>query len=374
MKVLVIGSGMVGAEIARDLARDEEFEVTALDNNERALAKLAAVERIKTVLGDVGNTAFLKDVLSGQDIVVSAVPGFLGFRTLKTVIETGKNIVDISFMPEDAQELDALAKERGVIAISDCGFAPGLSHILVGHAVSQLDEVRSVQIYVGGLPKEPKPPWFHSALYSPSDLLEMYTRPARIIQNGKLITTDPLSEVEAVEFQDVGILEAFHTDGLRSLLRKVKADEMSEKTLRYPGHLEKMRLLKDLGMFSTQQVKVAGVSIRPVEFLASLLADVWRTEDGEEDISLLRVNVEGKVGLKRKAISFELIDMCDRNMKVTSMARVTGYTATSAVRLICGGVFSELGVFPPEALGMDANCFSAIWEMLERRSISIKVS
>jgi len=374
VKAAVLGCGLIGKEIARDLARDGEFAATAIDVNEQALASLQGVPGVKALRADTRDGSRLRALLKDCDIVVSAVPGRIGFETLKTVIEAGKNVVDISFSPEDAQELDGLAGEQGVIAVVDCGVAPGLSHILVGRAASELDEVESVAIYVGGLPAKPVPPWNYRTVFSLRDVIEEYARPARIVRGGEIQTVDELSEVELVDFPQVGTLEAFVTDGLRSLLRTIEAHEMSEKTLRYRGHVEKMRALRDAGCFRRDAITVGEASIRPVDLTVEMLASEWKLREGEEDLTVMRVIVEGTKAGEKVTRAYDMLDRYDRERGVTSMARTTGYTATAVVRLIRDGLFTRRGVAPPEHLGMDEGCYSTLLGMLKQRGIELSAT
>ena len=164
------------------------------------------------------------------------MPSRFGFATLDAILDLGKHYCDISFMPEDAWELDEKAVAAGVIAVVDCGVAPGMSNLQAGLAARHLDPCHSIDIMVGGIPRDPKPPWNYKAGFSPFDVVEEYLRPSRIIENGEMVIKDALSEPELLEFEGVGTLEAFNTDGLRSLAETIKVPMMRERTMRYPGH------------------------------------------------------------------------------------------------------------------------------------------
>lgn len=238
MKVAVLGAGLVGAPMAVDLAKDENFEVTVADRDGKPLEKLEAMGLgIATEQADLSDEIALKALIADQDLVLSAVPGFMGYRTLQTVIEAGKDVVDIAFFPEDPFELDALAKKKGVTAIVDCGVAPGMSNLLTGHVARLLDRTDKVLIYVGGLPELRKWPYEYRAVFSPIDVIEEYTRPARYVENGKPVVREALSDPELLDFPGIGTLEAFNSDGLRTLADTIDAPDMKEKTLRYQGHI-----------------------------------------------------------------------------------------------------------------------------------------
>ena len=371
MKAIVFGCGLVGGEIVRDLAANGEFEVTAVDLSASALEPLNSLPHVTTLQENLGWPERVSELAREHDIAVVAVPGFMGHQTLEAVIETGVNAVDISFAPEDPAALNELAESKGVIALTDCGVAPGLSHALVGRAVSQLDEVASVAMYVGGLPANPEPPWEYKAVFSPADVLEEYTRPARLKRDGIIVLVDALSQVEELEFPEIGVLEAFATDGLRSLLTTIDAPEMVEKTLRYPGHAAKMRTLRDAGLFSKDAVEVGGIAVRPLEVTSRLLFPQWKLREEDEDLTVMRVIVRGKKSGAEKEFRYELLDRYDRGKGVTSMARTTGYVATAAVRLIRDGVFTRKGVSPPEHLGMDDACFTALMGHLRERGVVV---
>jgi lysine 6-dehydrogenase len=372
MKVAVLGGGLVGGVIARDLARDGEFEVTVADVSEATLARLGGVPGITLVKADLADAAALRRVVAGHDFVVGAVPGHMGFATLREVIGSGKPVVDISFFPEDALALDALARERGVCAVVDCGVAPGCSNLILGRMESELEPVERFACYVGGLPVERTWPWEYKAPFSPADVIEEYTRPARYVANGALVTMPALSEPELVEFPGVGTLEAFNTDGLRSLIATVKAPFMVEKTMRYPGHIEKIRVLRESGFFATEPVMFGGVAVRPLDLASRLLFPLWQFGPGEEDITAMRVVVEGTSAGRRVRRTFEMLDRYDRVTKTSSMARTTGYTCAAGVRLVARGLWGRKGVSPPEFLGRERACYEFVMADLAARGVAFR--
>src|SRR6266487_448387 len=214
MKIAVLGSGMVGRTMAIDLAT--KHHVTSFDASEYALEFLKSKSTVvKTIKADLSSYASYQQLLQPFDLVVTAVPGFMGYSTLKAVIEAGRNVVDISFFPEDALQLDVLAKERDVTAIIDCGVAPGVSNLIIGR-YNEIMKIESFECYVGGLPKIRKKPFEYKAPFSPIDVIEEYMRPARLKENNKIVTKPAMSDVERMQFDGIGELEAFNTDGLRS--------------------------------------------------------------------------------------------------------------------------------------------------------------
>ncbi|HEX9186248.1 MAG TPA: saccharopine dehydrogenase C-terminal domain-containing protein, partial [Vicinamibacteria bacterium] len=306
---------------------------------------------VGTVRADLTSPDAVRRLVGTYDLVVGALPSVIGLSTLRTVIEAGRDVVDISFMPENALELDPLARDRGVTAVVDCGVAPGLSNMMCGAAAARLDPLESVEIYVGGLPAERHWPFDYKAGFAPWDVLEEYTRPARVVEHGHLVVKEPLSEPELLDFPGVGTLEAFNTDGLRSLASTLPAPFMKEKTLRWPGHAEIMRVLKDSGFFSLDPVEVGGQKVRPRDLTAALLFPRWTFEEGEADLTVMRVRVVGRENGERRAHAWDLVDRFHEGTGIRSMSRTTGYVATSIVRLIARGAFQRPGVHAPETLG-----------------------
>ncbi|MCK5245755.1 saccharopine dehydrogenase NADP-binding domain-containing protein, partial [Candidatus Bipolaricaulota bacterium] len=326
MKTVVLGAGRVGSAMAVDLAKDERFDVRVVDRDTNQLAQMEQRHGILGERVDFSLPSTVTRAVQDADLVISAVPGFLGFRTLQAVIEAGKNVVDIAFFSEDPFELDELAKRAGVTAIVDCGVAPGMSNLLVGHASSLLDQTEFVSIYVGGLPENREGLFEYRAVFSPIDVIEEYMRPARIVVDGKTVVREALSEVEILHFLDAGDLEAFNTDGLRTLAHTIDAPNMIEKTLRYPGHAEKMQMLRDMGLFSTEMVELQdGASVRPIDLTTTLLFPLWELKEGERDLTVMRIQVSGiKDGISVR-YTYDLLDRFDTVSGTTSMARTTGY-------------------------------------------------
>ncbi|MFC1782279.1 saccharopine dehydrogenase family protein [Planctomycetota bacterium] len=369
MKVIVLGAGLVGGPMALDLAWDSQFEVGAADVNKDALDKLKKHTSIATKQTDLSDPVHVKNLVADYDMVISAVPGYLGFLTLKAVIEAGKNVVDIAFFAEDPFQLDSLAKKNGVTALVDCGVAPGMSNILIGHVDKQLDQTESAVIYVGGLPKERQRPYEYKAGFSPIDVIEEYTRPARFVRNGQVVTKPALSDPELIEFPEVGTLEAFNSDGLRTLIETINAPNMIEKTLRYPGHIEKIAVLGETGFFRTDQIEVKGVKIRPLDLTTQLLFPLWKLGEQEADFTVMRIIVEGIKDDAQLRITFNLLDRYDPTTRTHSMARTTGYTATAVLRMIGRGLYNRTGISPPEFIGRQPQCVDFIRRELQTRGI-----
>lgn len=371
-KIVVLGAGRVGGAIVRDLAATGEFEVTAADASAEALARLDGMPNVVTAQADLSDPATLGRVLADQELVVGAVPGFMGFETVRRALEVGIPVVDISFFPEDPFELDALAREKGLTALVDCGVAPGCSNLILGRLEAELDSTERFVCLVGGLPVERRWPYEYKAPFSPIDVIEEYTRPARFRRDGKDVTLPALTEVELVDFPGLGTLEAFNTDGLRTLLRTCRTPSMVEKTLRYPGHAERMRMLRETGFFDADPVDAGGVRVRPIDVAARLLFDAWMLGPGEHDLTAMRVEVEGTADGRPVRHVYTLLDRYDERTGIHSMARTTGYTCTAMVRMVARGMFREPGVHPPEIVGRDRACFDFIMEELAARGVVIQ--
>jgi lysine 6-dehydrogenase len=370
MKIVVLGAGLVGGPMALDLAKENGFDVTVADIRDEALERVARGTKIRIVKTDLSDLAEVTKLANEHDLVLSAVPGFMGFATLKAVLETGTSCVDIAFFPEDPLELDSVAKKHAATAFVDMGVGPGMSSVLAGHAYSQLDTTDSIITYVGGLPRVRRWPYEYAAVFSPIDVIEEYMRPARYVENGHLVTRPALSDPELLDFPEVGTLEAFNTDGLRTMAKTMKVANMKEKTMRYPGHIEKMAVLRATGFFGTEPIDVGGAKIRPLDLTAKLLFPMWKLQPGEADVTVMRVIVEGTKNGKRTRWTYDLFDTFDAESGVHSMARTTGYTATAAIRMLGKGMFTDKGVFPPELVGLRRPCVDFLLKELKERHVN----
>jgi saccharopine dehydrogenase-like NADP-dependent oxidoreductase len=368
--VTILGAGRVGAAMALDLEAD--FQVTVVDRSEAVLGPLAA-RGVGVRRSDLSDPANVRTAVRGADLVVGAVPGFMGYRTLAAVLEAGRPVVDISFFEEDPFRLDDLARDQNVTAIVDCGIAPGCGNLILGALERELDQVLRFECLVGGLPAVRSWPFEYKAGFSPVDVIEEYTRPARYVEHGEVVEKPALSDPELVDFPGLGTLEAFNTDGLRTLLHTVPAPFKREKTLRYPGHIEKMRMLREAGFFSRWPVQVGDAQIVPLEFTSRLLFPLWQMEEGDEDFVIMRVVVEGlKDGHPQRHV-YDLLDRYDRATRTTAMARTTGYTCTAAVRLLASGKYRRPGISPPEFVGREPGCWEFVRGELAMRGVVFSV-
>ena len=364
MQIAILGAGMVGRAMAIDLAK--QYQVTSFDVSLQSLQLLHEKDSsITTTQADLSNYAGYSLLLNSFDFVISAVPGFMGYKALEAIINANKNVVDISFFPEDALQLDALAKEKNVTAIVDCGVAPGMSNLILGYYNGRM-KIDSFECMVGGLPKKRVKPFEYKAPFSPIDVLEEYTRPARYVENGHIIIKPALSDAELIDFKKVGTLESFNTDGLRSILFTMPdIPNMKEKTLRYPGHIDLMKGLIKAGFLTTAPVDFKGQQISPLAFTSALLFNQWKLGETEEEFTLMTIELKGD----GKTVRYELYDEYDAATQTSSMSRTTGYTCTAAVNLLINNLFTAKGVFPPELVGNDEHCYNFIMGYLKERNI-----
>ena len=370
-KIVVLGAGMVGRAIAIDLAK--KHDVISTDINKKNLEKLVSISNIQTIKSDLSKSENIKDLIKDADLVVSAVPGFMGFETLKTIIESGKDVVDIAFFPEDALQLDALAKEHNVTAIMDCGVAPGMSNAILGYHNTKMI-VENFEFYVGGLPVKRTLPFQYKAPFSPIDVIEEYIRPARFVIDGEIVIKPALSDTELIEFEKVGTLEAFNTDGLRSLIHTMNIPNMKEKTLRYPGYIDQIKLMRDYGFFQTEKVEIDGKRISPINLTSHLLISKWKLADDEPEFTVMKIIIDGIENNKKVNYTYELYDKFDAETQTSSMARTTGYSCTSAVELVLNGDYTEKGLFPPEFVGAKNDCLEKMLAYQKDRNINYIIS
>ncbi len=375
MQVIVIGCGRMGSVAAEDLAkRMGEIEVFVADKDAdkaRETARKIGKSNVKWLQLDTSNKKELVNVLKDFDLALGFLPPTFGFSLIEACIKAEKNLVDVSYMPENPLVLHDKAVEADVTIVPSCGLAPGISNILVGHAVAELDQTSKVHIMVGGLPETPIPPLGYVITWSPESLIDEYTSKARIVKNGKIVEVEALDGLEEVEFPRIGKLEAFYTDGLRTLLYTIKeVDEMWEKTLRYPGHVEKIKLLRELGLFSDQEVIVEGHHMLPRKFTAKLFEERL-VKPEVKDVVVLRVDILGLKNERKTRYTYDLVDFYDEKSGTTAMARTTAFTASIVANLTLAKTINLKGVVPPEKLGMNKEIYKKVMEELNNRGVKI---
>ena len=365
-KIIVLGAGLVGSAIAIDL--NKKHDVTSLDPSDERLNFMAS-KGVRTLKGDATKSAELAGIIAGFDLVIGAVPGFMGYSVCETVIRAGKNMVDISFFPEDPFGLDELAKKHGVTIVTDCGVAPGMGNIILGYHDTQM-QIKRYECLVGGLPVVREWPWEYKAVFSPIDVIEEYTRPARYVQNSQEVVREALSEAELIEFPGLGTLESWNSDGLRSLIKTMAhIPDMIEKTLRYPGCIEYLKVLRAAGFFSYEPVEINGQQVRPIDLTAKLLFPQWKLKPGEEDFTIMRIIIDGFENGTARRYTYHLLDRFNRDTQTISMARTTGYTCNAVAELVLDGTFEQIGINPPEFVGRAKGCYERVVDYLAQRNV-----
>ena len=368
MKVIVLGCGMIGSVMARDFSASVDCEITLADRDlKRAEKAASAIRGAAWTRIDSTDKPGLIEKLGDFDLVLGALPGDFGYVALEAAVEAGVDMVDVSFTPESPLELDGAARGAGVTVIPDCGVAPGLSNMLVGYACSRLERVRDIHIMVGGIPETPVPPLGYTVTWSAEGLIDEYVRPASIVEGGRVVEVPALSGLEEIDFPGVGRLEAFYTDGLRTLVGSFPGVEnMWEKTLRYPGHIESIRLLRSLGFFDDEPVKVGDSPVSPRLVTARLLERTLRMPE-VGDLLAMVIEVRGEGG----GFRFHILDRHDRETGVSAMARTTGYTASIVAGMLARGEIQGKGVMPAERLGMDQAVAEGVLARLRERGVVV---
>jgi lysine 6-dehydrogenase len=375
MKILVLGYGNIGSVLATDFAESmPSIEIVIAGRHRDKAEEAATVINRENVTGfqlDAHNYHALVDTMKEFDLVAGTLPGDVGYRSVKAAVDAKVNMVDVSYMPENPLTLNEDAIKAHVTIIPDCGVAPGLSNMLVGRAINKLDLVENIHVMVGGLPEEPVPPLGYIITWSIEGLIDEYTRRVKIVENGKVVEVEALTGLEEVEFPGVGKLEGFYTDGLRTLLHTVKGvKNMWEKTLRYPGHAAKIKLLKTLGFFDEHPIEVDKALLPPRKFTIKLLERKLRRPE-IKDILAMKVEVSGIAKGSRESYVYHLLDRCDQGNGVTAMARTTAYPASILAQLIAQKAIEEKGVIPLEKLGIKEKIFNKILAELEKRQVKI---
>ncbi|HDI73806.1 MAG TPA: saccharopine dehydrogenase [Candidatus Korarchaeota archaeon] len=367
-----MGAGSVGKTVAFDLyERVTGSDLILVDKCGPCLKEAAKlINRAEVKQVDVNGEDDIYRVIKDVDVAVNALPGKFGKASWLAAIRAGVDLVDVSYSPDDPMHYHVQANDAGVTIVPDAGVAPGLSNMMAGRAYAQLEEVEGLKIYVGGIPEKPVPPLGYLVTWSPEDLIEEYVRPARVVSNGTIVEKPAVSEIEKIYIPDVGELEAFLTDGLRTMLKTLKGVKlMEEKTLRWPGHAEKIELLKVLGYLDREPVDLNGSKVTPAQVTAKLFRE--RLKGDSKDLVVLKVTASGRTSLNIVEIEYMMVDRYDEATGFTAVARTTAFVATGVLKLITEGTIPGPGVIPPEIIGMDENLFSSLAEWLSWRGIKI---
>lgn len=365
MKMLVLGGGAQGSAAAFDLVQRPEVESVRIgDQNVDVVPEFLAPyvgTKLTYVEVDATNTESVRGAMEGMDAVVCALPYYFNLEAARLAVEAGAHYCDLggnTEIVEAQKELDALAREKGLSVIPDCGVAPGMVNILAQAGIDAMEQTESVKIWVGGLPQHPKPPLNYQIVYSMHGVLDYYTTEALLLENGEPKEVEALSGLETVQFAEpVGELEAFFTaGGISSMPLRYRGEipNMWYKTLRYPGHAHIMGAIRDLGLFDLEPVEFEGRQVSPKEFFINLVSPKLRNPDGD-DLVALRVEVVGVVDGASRTVTFELIDRYDAEHGITAMMRTTGYSlAITGVMQVQGRVGDGGVQTPDECMPADA--------------------
>ena len=371
-RIVVLGCGAVGRHMAIDLCKSPGCEVVSVDVNRKALERLAREHPIQTRVEDLSTPEGITRAVEDADLVIGSVPYSIGYAMLEGVIRAGKNIVDISYFDEDPFGLDDLAKEKGVTAVVDCGVAPGMANIILGDHTRKM-KVARYECYVGGIPKVRNAPFGYKSPFPVLEVLEEYAGSGRKVEDGKVIVEPMLSETATIDFEKIGSLACLNSDGLRTLIRTMDIPDMLEKTLRYPEHVDVMRIFRDAGFLNLTPIQVKGASVRPIDVTASLISPQWKYGQGEADVTVMRLVISGEEDGKPASYTYDLYDEYDPATGALSMARTTGYTCTAVARMVLDGEYSQTGISPPEFVGRVSGCWERVEQYLEDRGVRCRM-
>ncbi|KAB7707824.1 saccharopine dehydrogenase [Bacillus aerolatus] len=360
MRVLILGSGLMGKEAARDLVQCEGVaKVTLADYDIEKAKQTCQVLRspkLNAAFVDASKSDQLVHLMGAHDVVINALFYSFNIAVAKAAITAGVHSVDlgghIGHATDQVLEMMKEAKSANVTLIPDLGVAPGMINILAGYGASKLDKVESIKLYVGGIPLRPEPPFEYNHVFSMEGVFDHYTDPSFIIREGEKQEIPSLSEVEPIHFEKFGPLEAFHTAGGTSTLSYSypELDCLEYKTIRYPGHAKKFELLVDLNLTRSDYfVEVSGIQVRPRDVLLKVLDPIVDLKD-KEDVVLLRVETKGIKGGQQAGFTYEMTTYKDTVNNVTAMARATANTISVVAQMIAGGTINKAGVYPPEQI------------------------
>jgi lysine 6-dehydrogenase len=379
MNVLVLGCGMMGRAIAYDLSLFSGFEKiiigdkdTQTRNSAKEFLKGTNVDVI-SVNADKSNE--IKKHFQKVDVVISAVPYRFNFELAKMAIDTKTHFVDLggnNKIVENERSLFSKAKKSDVTIIPDSGLAPGLVSIITRDIVDHLDTVESVKLRVGGLPRHPQPPLNYQIVFSPYGLINEYVEDAIILDHGKILEKKSMTDVESLKFpKPFGTMEAFLTSGGCSTLPFTYKDMITYldyKTIRYPGHCEKIKTFLDLGFADETKMNFEGHAIAPRNVFASLL--IKNVPVAGEDVVLLKVISQGTKNGTKRSRDYLMIDYYDTEHDITAMMRTTGYPVAITAQMIENGTIQDRGVFCPEEIIPPAPFFTE----LKKRNITLSIS
>lgn len=381
-KVIVLGGGMMGHVLAQELSKDKDYDLSIADFSEK---NLESAEKdcpgIKAIQADLSKAGEAGRLVRDYDLVVGALPMALAYSTGEEILSSGVDMVDTSGLAyayhteAERKALDDAAAKGGGTLCPGIGLEPGMVNVLTAHAVTKMDSALSANLMLGGLPVVREQPFEYKLAFSAVDTLGQFVLPVKTIKDHKLKIVEACSEVKNVEVEGLGTLEAFTSNGLTSLIYTY-ADiipDMQVMTLRYPGHVEKMRLLRDAGLLSHDYIDFMGGHFRPVDFTGAMLTPSWKLKPGEGELTAVFCDIKGIKDGKGVNYSYQCRDYYDKETGYTSMARTTTFPALVMAKLITEGKFKYSGgLCFPEYIGRDEEAFKALMAGLEERGVSYK--
>ena len=375
MRIAVIGAGLMGPAIASDCIECTEVEQVLLidideDRLDATARKLGNPEKLEVLVGDVRDRQKMISALKGCDVACIALPRWLNVEAIWDAIEAGVSAIDLSGPPRrDWISIDKAAKEAGVTIMPGCGVEPGLTDLLAAYGMDMLDRVEAVEIWCGGIPQDPKSPLDYKIVFG-GRYLPLRPGMVKVIENGEVKEVKRYTHAGFIEFEGIDkTLECFY-DGFPEALYEVEkfkeVKRCSEKTVRYPGYSEKVRFLDECGLLSREPIEFEGRKIIPFEVFSRIIYPKVKLEEGEKDITVLRVIVEGVKNSKKTLYRFDMVDFYDKEKGFTSMARTTGYTAAIIARMIGRGEIMEKGLVPPVKVIREDLFLKLIGELREK--------
>ncbi|MCX7835982.1 MAG: saccharopine dehydrogenase NADP-binding domain-containing protein [bacterium] len=364
MRYWVLGCGRIGISAVYYLIINEPNASIVVTDSSVAVLRSAPDKLIRSGVSretiesrvtflPLDGTTGLSEKLEAGDVILSCLPYSLNFGAAQTAVNCGCHYADLGGnidVTSEVLSLHPLAKERGVTLIPDCGLAPGLVGILAMDGIPLFDEVDSVKLRVGGLPQTPEGPFKYSLVFSSEGLVNEYVEPALALRNYEIRQLPPMSELEDIPFSPPwGHLEAFTTSGGTSTLPKTlrgKVRNLDYKTVRYPGHCEKVRTLLDCGLADQTIWNVPSGSVRPREILEEIFRRTCPAD--QPDVVLLRVELKGMFQHQERRVIYEMIDMFDRSTGFSAMQRTTGFPLAIIGAMIGNQIITERGALHQE--------------------------
>jgi lysine 6-dehydrogenase len=392
MKLLVIGSGMMGSAAAYDMARQAQVEAVTLADSDVKRAKdvaarinrITGAKKVRAVSLDASREKEAARLMKGHDGALSAVPYFLNLGLAKAAIAAGCHFADLggnNTVVRQELKLARQAEKKGIGLAPDCGLSPGMASILGGELVRRLGgRADALRLYVGGLPEKPMFPFHYQLVFSVEGLINEYVEPARILRKGKLVTIEPLTEPEEFHMDGFAPLVAFQTSGGTSTLPESfegQVGECFEKTLRYPGHYDLLCELKELGLFSSEKMKVGNAEVSPRAVMSKIFEGKFASKG--PDVCIMRLEahesikapgVRGLLGgkLKGRVATFTMVDHYDPKSDMSAMMRTTAFPASIVLQMMCSGAIEKRGVVLQER-DVPAEAFL---DEVQRRGIRIE--